>query len=172
MKLLIALSAFLLGAGAMLGAVQLGIVDIESEGGGSVQNDGGFGGSGGSAVEATSAGERLEGVDKVDNSPVELAQCARAAEGVSEAKLNPDDADLLAAEAPRGVVVVRWPENTANVSFHRSERDAENAQREYEAFAEANRRSYDERLFRNGTVVTAFETSAREDERRAIAGCL
>lgn len=127
-------------------------------------------------MKETSAGEQLEGAGEANASPEALAKCARKARGVTKAEIkaeiNPDDADLLAAEAPGGVVVVRLAKNTANVSFHRSETDAENAQREYETFAEANRRTYDERLFRNGSVVTAFETSASEDERRAVAGCL
>ena len=172
MKLPVALgllSALLLGAGALSALVELGVVEIGSERSDSTAVEQG---GGGSTVEATGAGEELEGADAADMSPEALARCARKARGVAGAEINPDDADALAAEAPGGVVVVRFRKNTANVSFHRTETDAENAQAEYETFAEANRRTYDERLFRNGRTVTAFETSASEDERRAVAECL
>lgn len=153
----------------MLGLVQLEVVNVDREDRSSTQTQRA---EPGSTVDSTAAGDELEGVDEANTSPEALAKCARKARGVTEAKVNPDDADLLAAEAPGGVVAVDWPKNRANVSFYRTERDAENAQREYETFAEANRRTYDERLFRNDSVITAFENSASEDERQMIARCL
>lgn len=172
MKLLITLGvlcAFMLGAIVMLGLVQLGVVDVDRGRAGSTQAERS---GGGSTVEETGAGDELEGVDEADTSAEALAKCARKARGVAGAKFNPDDADLLAADALGGVVVVDWAKNRANVSFHLTETAAKNAQVDYKGFAEANGRTYDERLFRNGGVVTAFENSASEDERRAIAGCL
>ncbi|MBA3371368.1 MAG: hypothetical protein H0T96_07945 [Thermoleophilaceae bacterium] len=66
----------------------------------------------------------------------------------------------------------RWLRNTANVSFWRTETDAENAEAEYREFAEARGRTYDGRLFRAGSAVTAFEQTPDAAERDTIARCL
>ena len=65
-----------------------------------------------------------------------------------------------------------WSRNRANISFWRSEQDAEDVESDYRAFAKANRRSQEGRLFRGGTVVTAFKQTPSASERDAVGRCL
>jgi hypothetical protein len=92
-----------------------------------------------------------------------------------DVKVGSKDLDIVAADAGEAGILVEWiyrGGNTANIAVERSDADAENTERAYEAFGEGFGINLEESLIRRGNVVVFYDKTPDPDEARLIDTCI